>query len=152
MKLRAAWGELLLCLAFAGAGLFWVAIALRMQLWDGFAPASGFLPLIYGVLLIVLATLATIVDVLGGRDASAELPGPVGRPLLVLAALAAGVAGIELIGFCASMFLAMLFLFRVAEKRSMTASLATSAGSALVLVLIFRNWLGVPMPVGPWGF
>lgn len=151
MKLRAAWGELLLCLAFAGAGIFWVAIALRMQLWEGFAPASGFLPLIYGVLLIVLAMLATIVDVLGG-DAAAETPGPVDRPLLVLAALAAGVAGIELIGFCASMFLAMLFLFRVAEKRSLTASLATAAGSALALVVIFRSWLGVPMPVGPWGF
>lgn len=151
MKLRAAWGELLLCLAFAGAGIFWVAIALGMQLWDGFAPASGFLPLIYGVLLIVLATLATLFDVLGG-PAAAETPGPVDRPLLVLAALAAGVAGIELIGFCASMFLAMLFLFRFAEKRSLTASLATAAGSALALVLIFRTWLGVPMPVGPWGF
>lgn len=151
MKLRAVWGELLLCLAFAGAGIFWVAIALGMQIWDGFAPASGFLPLAYGVLLIVLATLATLFDVLG-REAGAEAPGPVDRPLLVLGALAAGVAGIELIGFCASMFLAMLFLFRFAEKRSLKASLATAAGSAVALVLIFRTWLGVPMPAGPWGF
>ncbi len=72
--------------------------------------------------------------------------------MLVLLALSAGVAGIEVAGFPVSMFLAMLFLFRIAERLPLGASLATSAGSALVLTVVFRTWLGVPLPAGPWGF
>lgn len=151
VKLRALWGELVLCLIFIGMGVFWIAVASGMQMWDGFAPASGFMPLVYGVLMAVLAIAATVADVLTAKE-GAEPKDPVGRPLLVLLALSAGVAGIELAGFPVSMFLAMLFLFRVAERLPLIASLATSAGSALVLTLVFRTWLGVPLPTGPWGF
>ncbi len=38
------------------------------------------------------------------------------------------------------------------ERLPVVASLAVSAGSALVLTLVFRTWLGVPFPAGPWGF
>lgn len=151
IKLRALWGELVLCLIFIGMGAFWIAVASGMQMWGGFAPSSGFMPLVYGVLMAVLAIAATVADVLTAKE-SAEPKDPVGRPLLVLLALSAGVAGIELVGFPVSMFLAMLFLFRVAERLPLVASLATSAGSALVLTLLFRTWLGVPLPAGPWGF
>jgi len=151
VKLRALWGELILCLIFIGTGAFWIAVAARMQMWDGFAPASGFMPLVYGVLMALLAVAATLVDVVKGKN-DAEPKDPVGRPLMVLLALAAGVAGVEVAGFPVSMFLAMLFLFRVAERLPLVASLATSAVSALVLTLVFRTWLGVPLPTGPWGF
>ena len=151
MQLRAIWGELVLCLVFIGTGIFWVAVAAGMPMWDGFAPSSGFLPLIYGVLLALLAVAATVVDVLAGSAEGAEPASGSYRPLMLLA-LAAGVAGIETAGFFASMLLAMLFLFRVAERLPLVASLAASAGSALALTLIFRTWLGVPLPVGPWGF
>lgn len=150
-RLRALSGELALCLIFIGIGVFWIAVAAGMPMWDGFAPASGFMPLIYGALMAILAIAATVVDVLGGRG-EAEGQAPVGRSLLVLLALAAGVAGIEVAGFAVSMFLAMLFLFRVAERLPLGASLAASAGTALVLTVVFRTWLGVPLPSGPWGF
>ena len=151
MKLRGLEGELVLSLVFVGTGVFWIAVAAGKPLWEGFAPATGFLPLVYGVLLVLLAIAATVVDVLGkGADEAPKTPA--GRPLMILLALAAGVAGIETAGFFASMLLAMLFLFRVAERRPMVASAATAAGSALVLTLVFRSWLGVPLPAGPWGF
>ena len=50
------------------------------------------------------------------------------------------------------MFLAMLFLFRVVEKLPTLSSILASAGTAAVLTLVFRSWLGVPLPKGPWGF
>lgn len=151
MKRDIAIGELLLCLVFGGAGAFWVFHALRLQFWEGFAPATGFLPLIYGILLILLAVAATLVDVIWSKQ-HAEERGPIARPVMVLLALAAGVAGINLVGFFASMALAMLFLFHVAEKRPLPASLLAAGGSALGLTLAFRTWLGVPLPAGPWGF
>jgi hypothetical protein len=151
VKLRALWGELVLCLIFIGTGVFWIAVASGMQIWDGFAPASGFMPMVYGVLMAVLAIAATLLDVIKAKN-DAEPKGLVGRPLMVLLALAAGVAGIEVAGFLVSMFLAMLFLFSVAERLPFVASLATSAVSALVLTIVFRTWLGVPLPTGPWGF
>jgi putative tricarboxylic transport membrane protein len=151
MKLRAIGGELVLCLVFVGTGIFWIAVAVGMPMWDGFAPASGFLPLVYGLLLTLLAIAATVVDVASTADDAEQARGS-HRPLVVLLALSAGVAGIETAGFFASMFLAMLFLFRVAESHALIASIAASAGSALVLTLVFRTWLGVPLPAGPWGF
>ncbi len=151
VKLRALWGELALCLIFIGMGVFWIVVASGMVMWDGFAPSSGFMPLVYGVLMALLAIAATVVDVFATNE-DAEPKDPVQRPLLVLLALGAGVAGIEVAGFAVSMFLAMLFLFRVAEQLPLAASLLTSVTSALVLTLVFRTWLGVPLPVGPWGF
>ncbi|MBL8701398.1 MAG: tripartite tricarboxylate transporter TctB family protein [Alphaproteobacteria bacterium] len=151
MKLRGFEGELILCAVFIGAGAFWVAVAAGMPLWEGFAPASGFLPLLYGVLLTVLAVAATLADVLG-RGEAGEARAPVRRPATVLLALAAGVAGIETAGFFASMALAMLFLFRVAERLPIVGSVAAAMGVSAGLTLVFRSWLGVPLPAGPWGF
>jgi hypothetical protein len=149
--LRAKGGEIALCLFFVATGAFWIAVAAGLPLWDGFAPATGLLPLVFGALLVVLAIAATLVDVVWS---SSETPdrAPAGRAVMVLLAVAAGAAGIETAGFFASMFLTMLFLFRVAEKRALLSSLLAAAGTALFLTLVFRTWLGVPLPAGPWGF
>jgi putative tricarboxylic transport membrane protein len=151
MRLKAAPGEIILSLVFVSAGTFWMATAVGLPLWDGFAPSSGFLPLVYGALLIGLAAAVLLLEARGG-DGSSEAAGPVQRPLIVIAVLAAGAAGIETAGFAVSMFLTMLFLFKVTEKLPLLPSLLISAGFALVLTLIFRTWLGVPLPMGPWGF
>src|SRR5258705_9913288 len=150
MPLRERAGELLLGLIFLGAGLFWVLQAVRLPLWDGFAPASGFMPLIFGVLLVALAAAATAVSVL--TAAAPEQPSePVQKVLLVLLALVAGVAGIENAGFCASTFLVMLFLYRVVERHALVASVLAATGTAIMLTVIFRHLLGGPRPPRPWG-
>jgi len=101
MKLRGLEGELILCAVFIATGVFWVAVAAGMPLWDGFAPASGLLPLLYGALLATLALAATLVDVLGRRG-DGEAKTPVRRSMIILLALAAGGAGIETVCGAAS--------------------------------------------------
>ena len=145
-------GEAALAAVFAAAGIFWVAVASGMQMWDGFAPASGFLPFVFGVLLIALSLAAGLSTAFAPADSQASAAGGVRRPLLVLLTLAVATTGIETVGFCASVFVATLFLFRVAEKLPILASLFTAAGTAIGLTLVFRTWLGVPLPAGPWGF
>jgi putative tricarboxylic transport membrane protein len=151
MRLKADNGEVILGLTFSGIGVFWIVTALGIPMWDGFAPSSGFLPLIYGVLLIGLSIAALIFEAHGGGTEQ-NPAGTIQRPLMVIAILAAGIAGVEVAGFSASMFLTMFFLFKVAEKLPLVPSLLTSGLTALSLTLIFRTWLGVPLPIGPWGF
>ena len=54
MQNRVASGELVLAAFFVALGLMWVGAAIRMPLWEGFAPQSGFMPLWYGILLVGL--------------------------------------------------------------------------------------------------
>lgn len=151
MTLRGKAGDLAIAGLFAIAGAFWMREAAKLPLWDplGFAPGSGFLPLLFGALLVAFALAAGFVAL---REAAPKAPGGLGRPALVTLALAGGAAGIETAGFFASMFAMMAFLFLVAERLRPLPSVLTAAGAALALTGIFRVWLGVPLPAGPWGF
>ncbi len=147
-------GELALAGALLAIGALWVAIARGMPMWEGFAPQSGFLPLVYGALLSALSLAIIVAQLRGAPDEGAEAGAgdSIGKPLVIVAALAGGVAGIDLIGFAASMFLMLVFLYCVVERIAPLPGVLVSAATAAALVLIFRTWLGVPLPVGPWSF
>jgi putative tricarboxylic transport membrane protein len=148
MRMRAAAGELGLALAFAAVGIVWIAVGAGMPLWEGFAPQSGFLPLVYGLAMVGLAG-AIVVTLL--TAAAPDAREPVGKPLLVLAALAAAVIGLEAVGFAIAAFALLMFLFVVVERLPALASTLVAAATTGVLILLFRTWLGVPLPKGPWG-
>ena len=142
--MKASKGELALTLAFAALGALWIARAATMPLWDGFAPASGFMPLWYGILLVALAAAVAF-------TAQKQPEEPVGKALVVLAVVAATIVGLKLIGFAPAIFLMLLVLFAAVEKLPIVRSIAVAAGVTAVLFLVFRTWLGVPLPRGPLG-
>jgi uncharacterized BrkB/YihY/UPF0761 family membrane protein len=143
MRLRADKGELGLALFFAGVGGLWIFRAARMPLWEGFAPDSGFLPLIYGVLLTVLA-LAAMGQVLiaGGAAPTEEFR----KPLLVLVILIATVSALPVAGFVISVFALLFLLYAVVERRPWPTAALVSAATAGTLYLVFKVWLSVPLP------
>jgi putative tricarboxylic transport membrane protein len=143
VRLAVAKGELALALVFVALGGLWVAKALRMSLWDGFAPDSGFLPLIYGFLLAGLALAVVARLVLAGAPAA---EGDVRKPLLVLAVLIAAVSALPFAGFALSVFLLLAFLYAVVERLPVVTSLLVSAAITGGLYLVFKTWLGVPLP------
>ena len=149
MEIRAAKGEVLLALIFASLGIIWIAGSLGMPLWEGFAPNSGFLPLIYGILLTGLSLI--ILAGLVFADAAGGDTGKIGKPLMVLAALIGGVIGLEVVGFVSSIFLMLLFLYAVIERLSLPVSVLVSAATTGALYLVFKTWLGVPLPSGIFG-
>lgn len=151
MSARLDVGEVILAIALLAIAVLWVAVAAGMPMWEGFSPQTGFLPLIYGVALAALTLAILIARLRSAPDAGAE-QGPIGKPLIVLAAIAAGVGGIELIGFATSMFLMLAFLYCVVERISVIPGLLVSAATSAALILVFRTWLGVPLPLGPWSF
>ena len=137
--MKASKGELALALAFAALGVLWIVRAATMPLWDGFAPASGFMPLWYGVLLVVLAAAVAFT--------AEKMPEePVGKALVVLAVVAATIVGLKLIGFAPAIFLMLLALFVAVEKLPAVRSAAAAAAVTAVLFLVFKTWLGVPLP------
>ena len=135
-------GELALALVFIALGVLWIVRAATMPLWEGFAPASGFMPLWYGILLVVLA--GTIALPLLLKPAPAEEP--IAKPLVVLAVLAASIVGLTLVGFAPSVFLLLLVLFVAVERLPVGRSALVAAGTTAVLYLVFKTWLGVPLP------
>jgi hypothetical protein len=149
MRARLLNGDVGLALVFAATGIVWISGAIGLPFWEGFAPQSGFLPLLYGVLLAGLAVAVLILrffDQDGPTDDQ-----PAGKPLVVLAALTAAVVGVEPAGFGVAVFLLLLFLFAAVERLPLGRSLAVAGATIAVLILIFRTWLGVPLPVGPLG-
>jgi hypothetical protein len=138
-------GELALALLFAALGALWLARAAGMPVWgdDSFAPDSGFLPLIYGCLLLALSAAVTLQLFAAPAPAAAE---SLRKPLVVLAALAVAVAILPYAGFAPAIFLLLAFLYRGVERLPWGASLAVSALTAGTLYLIFKTWLGVPLP------
>ena len=135
-------GELALALVFVALGVLWIVRAATLPLWEGFAPASGFMPLWYGVILVVLA--GTIAASLFRQRAAVEEP--IGKALVVLAVVAATIVGLPVAGFAASIFLLLLVLFAAVERLALGRSLLVAAGTTAVLYLVFKTWLGVPLP------
>jgi hypothetical protein len=136
---RLSRGELALALAFVALGILWIARAATMPLWEGFAPASGLVPLAYGVILVGLAGAIVFRPEKKPEE-------PAGKALVVLAVLAASIAGLRLAGFSISIFLLLLVLFFVVERLPLARSVLVAAGTTAVLYLVFKTWLGVPLP------
>lgn len=118
------------------------------------APGPGFFPR-------VLATaLAGVASLLLGRAvaARAAVAGPPVPPdarirlTAVVGALFAFTAVLEPLGFVAATFLLMVVLFRVVERHRWTIVVAESAAAAVASHVLFKTWLGVRLPPGPWGF
>lgn len=149
-RIGAAAGEIGLVAVLAAIGAVWVAGAAGLPFWEGFAPQSGLLPFVYGLLLIGLS-LAVLVQLLRAAPAQAEGE-PVRKPLIVLAALTAAVVGVEIAGFGPAVFLLLMFLFAVVERMPTVRSLVVSTATTAFLIGVFRTWLGVPLPSGPLGF
>ena len=143
MRLSVDRGELVLALVFAALAALWIAKSATLPLWQGFAPDSGFLPLIYGVLLLFLAA-AVLVQLLTTKE---KRPGEaIRKPLVVLGALVAAVAALPFAGFAISVFALLLFLYSAVERLPLAASLVVSGATTGVLYLVFKTWLGIPLP------
>ena len=141
--MRVLRGELALALLFFALGALWLARAAGMKLWEGFAPDSGFLPLAYGAILVGLSAAVAAQVFL----APAAPPGEaVRKPLVVLAALAVAVSALPLAGFAISVFALLYFLYAWVERLPQLSSVVVSAATTGVLYLIFKTWLGVPLP------
>lgn len=150
MKHSALTGELLFALMFAALGLVWMVGAPKLPLWAGFAPDSGFLPLVFGTLLFVLSGCVALYVFRNPTDMSEREP--LGKSMQILLALIVAVAALGILGFVIPLFGMMLFLYAYVEKLPLLRSVLVSGLTTAALAFVFEHLLEVPLPLGPWEF
>jgi hypothetical protein len=148
MGARLITGDTVFACAFAAVGLLWAVGSLDLPLWSGFAPESGFLPLVFGGLLLALSAAVAVMTVTAPDPADGREP--LRKSMLILVALAVAVGSCGYLGFAVPLFLMMLFLYAYVEELPLVMSAIVSAATTAVLALVFEHWLAVPIPLWPW--
>jgi hypothetical protein len=150
------WGERILAGAFGVFGIVWIIQSLGLRYWSEFAPGSGFFPLWLGIILTALVALFLFLSF--REPAAIDAPAADAAPIQVkrIGAIIVGliicIAAIEDLGYGVSVAGYLIYLLGYVERRSLIVTLGAGIGTTLALYLIFRMWLGVPLPQGPWGF
>lgn len=140
------------------SGLFWLAIAIfvsfesftNLKLGTVRQPGAGFFPF-WSSLLLGTLSLVLLTRLLKSRDPLE--PGAIRWPalLLVLSALLAYLIFLETLGFVIVTFLFLLLLFRFG-KIGWIKSAALSVIATALAYGLFRQWLQVQLPRGPFSF
>lgn len=147
-------GERIFAATLGAFGLLWISQAMRLRYWGDFAPESGFLPFWLGVALVVLVAAFLVVSFRApahGPVAVAERPA-FGRIGAIIGGLVVTLAVLEQLGFVVSVGAYLAFLIGAIERRSVVEALSASLATVTAIHVIFRLWLSVPLPAGPWGF
>jgi putative tricarboxylic transport membrane protein len=150
------WGERLLAGLFGLFGIAWIVQSLRLRYWSDFAPGTGFFPLWLGIILTALVALFLLMSLRASPVVAAPAPDAAPPRFSRIAAIIAGlfvcIAVIDDLGYGVSVAAYLLFLLGYVERRAPLVAIGVALGTTLVLYLIFKVWLGVPLPRGPWGF
>jgi hypothetical protein len=140
--------------AFAVAGLVGAS---RLSIGTAHQPGPGFFPLVLAAVLL-LTSLGLLGHALRPRP-GAPLPAAPGtarrrrgKAIATVGALFVYALIMETVGFTTATFLLLAFLFLVIEPRRWVIALGGSLVTAVVTWVVFKLWLGVQLPVGPWGF
>jgi putative tricarboxylic transport membrane protein len=138
-------------LAFGLAG---AVEAGRLTIGDPAHPGPGFFPFWLALLLCLVAVALLL------RPASAKapptpataLPLARGKAVLALAASVVYAFALEPLGFLLTTFLFLVVLLRAVERRPWISSVTLAAATAVASHVVFKVWLAVQLPAGPWGF
>jgi hypothetical protein len=116
-------------------------------------PAPGFFPLCTA-LALALVSGGVLLRSFRRSPATPTTPSAPRRihAAATLIALLVYALVIERLGFGLATFLLIAFLFRAIEPRSWPVALGGAAATAVACHVLFRVWLGVRLPPGPWGF
>ena len=133
-------------------GLVAVEEAARLRIGSIVRPGPGFFPLV----LAAAFTVTCVVVAIGAfRSSGVPMTAPASlgwaKIAVTMAALFVYAVVLERVGFVLSTFALLLFFFRGLERQRWSVALAGSIVTACVTYLVFKVWLHVQLPPGPWG-
>ena len=129
--------------------------ARRLPFGSVSAPGAGFFPLTLGAGLALLGAallVRSFATTAGGPAAPFVTPSARARLMTVMIAMLAYAALLGWLGFALATFALMVVLFRVVESHGWARAVLESAATAVLAHVVFKAWLGVRLPPGPWGF
>lgn len=145
------------------SSLFWTACggaiilaSLRLPLGAPQNPGPGFLPFLVGVLMLVLS-VALLIRSARSREEKKKTEPLAGsskkfKLFATTAALFLFALAFPYLGFLAATIPLMIFLPRVIGELNWKISLAIGFLTSLAMYALFKLWLKVQFPAGPWGF
>lgn len=113
-------------------------------------PGPGFFPLWIGIVMAFLSALLFLTTRAPNRAFGEGLAG-LRRVGLVAGSFLLYIALMGYLGLLLSLTLLVAFVLRFVEEKSWRASLGASLLIAVNCYLLFKAWLGVPLPKGPLG-
>ena len=125
--------------------------ATKMTYGTEFAPGPGFTPLWLGVIGAFLA-LAVAVRARGAKGLPPADPRAERRVALSALGIAVVAMAAPVVGLVLALAAYLIFFTLVIERLRIRVGLASSAGTALLVYLVFERFLNVPFPIGPLGF
>jgi hypothetical protein len=132
-------------------GLVALEEARKLRLGTIARPGPGFFPVLLAaafsvVCLVLLVTAWRVRDVARAPDAQLAWL----KIVAAMAALFVYAFVLERVGFVVATFALLLFFFKGLEGQRWTMALAGSLVTAFLTYLVFKVWLQVQLPAGPW--
>jgi putative tricarboxylic transport membrane protein len=127
----------------------------RLRLGSIVAPGPGFFPLLLAG-AFSLVCLALLIDALrraGPGEPVAPAAGAGGRfrVAATVVALFVYAFALEPLGFLVATSALLFFFFRAVERQRWWVAAVGSLAASVVTYVVFRHWLSVRLPAGPWG-
>ena len=148
---REAWPPALLTIA----GLVAVNEARRLRFGAVTVPGPGLFPLVLAVGFTLVCLTLLVAAVRAPADAASDDGAGEGgirwKVLATLGVMLAYAFVLEPLGFVAATCGLLCFFFRALEGMRWTVAVAASALTSVVTYVIFKVWLYVRLPPGPWG-
>ena len=134
-------------------GLLALEEARKLRFGSLARPGPGFFPVVLAAAFSIVC-LALLIHAIRTHDGVAAASGPrLAWPKIVaaMAALLAYALVLEPLGFVGATFVLLLFFFKAIERQRWVSAVAGSLVTALVTYVVFKVWLHVQLPAGPWG-
>jgi putative tricarboxylic transport membrane protein len=148
---REAWPPALLTVA----GLVAVNEARRLRFGAVTVPGPGLFPLVLAVGFTLVCLILLVMALRAPADSGAAEAGAIGgtgwKVLATLGVMLAYAFALEPLGFVVATCGLLCFFFRALEGMRWTVAVAASALTSVVTYVVFKVWLYVRLPPGPWG-
>ena len=126
--------------------------ASRLVIGDPGHPGPGFFPLCLALALGVVALALLLAPARPPRPAVATGDLRPSKAALALVASVAYAFALEPVGFVLTTAAFLLFLLKGIDNRGWRSSLVIALAAAIACHVVFKVWLAVQLPAGPWGF
>ena len=125
--------------------------SIKLPLKTQYTIGPGFLPMTVSILMIIVS-IAIIFQNYQKRESLKQKPMFGGRNdftrlMLFFALLLISILLMNYLGIIIPLILFMIITFRFIEKYSWVTTLKVSIVSNIIFYLIFKVWLGVPLPI-----